>query len=155
MLYEGIRFDEELRVLEDYAVLHFLVMRAKTAVYLPLPLYNYRIYWDSLTHQHSLDICYRSFAVAHRRRKEIRQTGRRCTPLGMVRQARWFLHFYYMDGSPRSFFIRSMRCRCAILMSAPAICAQKDIARHEILRRLFWALPGVDGLYRKRKPRMT
>lgn len=154
-LYEGIVFDESLPLLEDYAVLHFLVMKAGSAAYLPSCLYNYRIHGNSLTHRRGLDVSYQSFRVACRRRKEIHRTGRRCAPLGVVRQARWFLHFYYMDGSPRAFLLQSLHCRLAVLMSAPAICTQKDIITHEKIRRLFWALPGVGWLYRRRKPRMT
>lgn len=154
-LYEGIVFDESLRLLEDYDVLHRMVMKAERAEYLPVSLYNYRIRESGLTHLRGLDISFQSFCVARKRKKEIEQTGRRCTPLGMILQARWFLHFYYMTGSPPKHRRQCLTCCWVILSNAAAILAQRDISRHEKLRRLFWALPGVDGLYRKRKPRMT
>lgn len=154
-LYQGISFDETLRTLEDYAVLHHLIMRAASARYLPRFLYHYRIRGDGLTHLRGLDISYQSFLVARKRKQEIEQTGRRCSPLGMVLQARWFLHFYYMDNSPPDFRRQSLHCQWAVLSSARAILKQDSIDRHEKLRRLVWALPGVDALYRKREPRMT
>lgn len=154
-LYEKIRFDEKLKVLEDYDVLHRLIMKAEKVTYLPENLYNYRIHDRSLTHLRGLDVSFDSFCVARKRRKEILASGRRCSPLGMVLQARWFLHFYYMDGSHPDFRRERLICCFAILSSAPAILRQGDISGHEKMRRLFWALPGVDRLYRRRKPKMT
>ena len=154
-LYADIVFDENLRLLEDYDVLHHMIMRAGCAEYLPVSLYDYRIRKEGLTHLRGLDVSFQSFCVARKRKREIEKTGRRCSALGMILQARWFLHFYYMSGSPLSFMKQSMICRWAVLSNSRDIIIQKDITRHEKLRRLFWALPLVGGLYRKRKPLMT
>ena len=154
-LYADIVFDENLRLLEDYDVLHHMILRAVCAEYLPETLYDYRIRKEGLTHLRGLDVSFQSFCVAQKRKQEIEKTGRRCSALGMILQARWFLHFYYLMGSPSNFRKHSLICRWAVLSNAMDIVRQKDIVRHEKLRRLFWALPCVGKLYRKRKPIMT
>lgn len=149
-LFAGIRFDESLKLLEDYDVLHHLLMRMKTVVYLPELLYEYRIRADGLTCTRGMDVSYRSFLVAEKRRREVEATGRRCNPIGVAVQAKWFCHFYYLDGNPEAFRKEFLACRRAIWRGMPGILTDEVLPRRRKIGFALWAMPGVSGLYRRR-----
>ena len=149
-LFEGIRFDESLKLLEDYDVLHRLVMRMQRIAYLPETLYEYRIRTEGLTRVRGLDVSYRSFCVAEKRRREIEATGRKCNPVGVAVQAKWFCHFYYLDGCPKAFRREFVNCRRAIWRAMPGILRDEVLPLRRKIGFALWALPGVARLYRRR-----
>lgn len=102
-LYDGLQFDETLRCLEDYALLHHLILRADSVLYCPLFLYHYRIRSDSLVRTRNLDVSYQSYLVALQRKAEIEATGRTCDSMGCVLQAKGFCRNYYVFGLPNAF----------------------------------------------------
>lgn len=149
-LFEGLRFDEELRLLEDYDLMHTLVMRAESAAYIPLALYNYRILDTGLTHLRGLDVSLKSVDVAEKRRREILEKGRRCGYLGIHVQANWFCHFYYEYGCPAEYRAAYRRCRRLMARAIPELVLRRGAGSRERLRDVFWALPGTGGVYRRR-----
>lgn len=151
--FEGIWFDEGLRLLEDYDVLHKVMMRMEHIVYLPEALYEYRIRGEGLTRVRGLDVSYKSYCVAEKRRREIEATGRKCNPVGVAVQAKWFCHFYYLDGSPKAFRQEFVNCRRAIWGAMPGIFRDETLTLRRKMAFALWALPGVGGLYRLRTGR--
>ncbi|MBQ4090238.1 MAG: glycosyltransferase family 2 protein [Clostridia bacterium] len=149
-LFEGLRFDENLRLLEDYDLMHTLVMRAGSAAYLPRALYNYRILDSGLTHLRGLDVSWQSVTTAVKRRNDIRKAGRKCGYLGIYVQARWFCHFYCMYNCPADFRGQYKACRRLMARSIPELVMRKGAGHSEKMRDIFWALPGTGGIYKKR-----
>lgn len=48
-LWEGLAFDESIRVLEDYALIPWVIQRAESCIYIPKKLYRYMFNGASLT----------------------------------------------------------------------------------------------------------
>lgn len=69
-LYDGLRFNTETRVAEDYELLTDLVLKIKTIVYIPKPLYYYVLRESSLTHKGTLDDSLRFYEIALDRYKK-------------------------------------------------------------------------------------
>lgn len=66
-LYKGIKMPVDLRILEDFAVLHYIVERAKKIYYIKDKLYFYRIRNKSLTDKMDLDNSYQGYLLAKKR----------------------------------------------------------------------------------------
>lgn len=150
-LFSGLAFDETLTLLEDYDLLHHLVMRAKHIEYRPQALYHYRLRDNGLTKTRGLDKSFRSYLVAEKRRREIESSGRFCHPMGVVIQAYWFCHWYYLAGSPRAFRRECRICRWAILRRLPELWHEPLLhGARKKLRCILWSMPCMGWLYRIR-----
>ena len=149
-LFEGLRFDEGLRLLEDYDLMHALVMRAESAAYMPRALYNYRILDSGLTHRRGLDVSWQSVMTAVKRRDDIRKAGRKCGYLGIYVQARWFCHFYLMYNCPADFRAQYKSCRRLMARSIPELILRRGVDVRGKLTDVVWALPGTGAMYRRR-----
>lgn len=86
-LFQGIRFDPNLEVLEDYAVMMQLMQRAKSVYYTPQILYYYRQRETSLLHQYSPQKSLRCVHIALRRECEVEECYRKAAAVGTTVQA--------------------------------------------------------------------
>lgn len=113
-LFAGYHFDESLRCLEDYALLHKLILRANTIYYIPEKLYCYRLRETGLVRTINLDIAYQSYRVSRQREQELRNLNNFDT-MGVISQARGFCRNYYMAGKPEKYEQQFQECRLVLL----------------------------------------
>lgn len=66
-LIEGIFFPKDVSLMEDYAVLHKIVLKSEKIYYLSKPLYFYRVRDDSIGALIPIDKNYKSFLIAKER----------------------------------------------------------------------------------------
>ena len=70
-LFDGLRFDEDVRLMEDFLLLPHVVRRVNSVRYLPRSLYLYRQRESSLTHLVNARVRRTGFELACRRAAEI------------------------------------------------------------------------------------
>lgn len=150
-LYNGLQFDETLRCLEDYALLHHLILRADSVLYCPLFLYHYRIRSDSLVRTRNLDVSYQSYLVALQRKAEIEATGRTCDSMGCVFQARGFCRNYYLMQMPRAHLRRFQTCQANILRDAKHILTERELDWAQRIKLLLIPIPLFGKVYFRKK----
>lgn len=142
-LFDGLWFDEKLRCLEDYALLHWLIMRADSLVYAPVYLYYYRIRQTGLVRTPNLEISYQSYQAALQRKADIESTGRRCDVIGCVLQARGFCRNYYLCAMPDAQKAWFQECRRMILSHTGAVLAEKELRWTHRLKLILIACPAL------------
>lgn len=113
-LFEGMHFDETLRCLEDYALLHKLILRANSIYYLPKELYIYRLRKTGLVRTINLDISYQSYLVALQREKELWNVPG-FDNMGIIIQARGFCRNYFLADKPATHTTQYKECRNVLL----------------------------------------
>ena len=150
-LFDGITFDEKLRCLEDYAILHKVIMKSDSIAYIPLLLYHYRIRFSGLVRTINLDVSYQSYEVALRRKAEIEATGRKCDSMGCVLQAREFCRNYYQMNSPSKNKEQYYKCRKEIVNNLLSILNQKDFDFTQKIKCIGMASNTIYSLKKERK----
>lgn len=150
-LFDGITFDEKLRCLEDYAILHKVIMKSDSVAYIPLLLYHYRIRFSGLVRTINLDVSYQSYEVALRRKAEIEATGRKCDSMGCVLQARGFCRNYYLLKSPKAFWGQFQKCKMQIQKNFFEILLEKELGIMDRLKLFFISFSKLGSLYFKEK----
>lgn len=86
-LFENIIFPENVKSMEDYAVLHKIVLKSNNIYYLSKPLYFYRIRSDSLVTQCTLDKNYMSYLIAKNRYNYLLRKNKKVSKLGYLVQS--------------------------------------------------------------------
>lgn len=66
-LFQGVSFDTELTILEDFAAIPHILQSANTVYYIPKCLYYYRQHKSSLLHHSSAQLAFNSVEIAVRR----------------------------------------------------------------------------------------
>lgn len=94
-LFEGIRFPERRRCLEDYSIFHLLLEKAQSIYYLKKPLYFYRIRLERVTDTVYLQYPYDNYLVAKARYDYFINKGVQVPPIGMYVQLLLFCTFYW------------------------------------------------------------
>lgn len=149
--FEGARFDERLRCLEDYALIYPMMMRMEHIEYVPAELYAYRIREDGLVRAPDLDVGYQSFLQAMERYDAMRAAGAPHHILGTLLQAKGFLCKYYICGMPQAHRARYLHCRKHILRNVSVLIGDGELPVREKLKYLMITLPAVGKIYGARK----
>lgn len=135
-LFDGIRFDPSLKCLEDYAILHHLILRAKKIVYLPVGLYYYVIRNDSQVRTLDLDVSWSSYQVALQRKTELENAGIPCDHIGIIHQAKGFCRNYYLAGMPREQKEHYQVCRKEIISNCKVVLCDAELSVSEKIKTL-------------------
>jgi len=146
-LFSGLFFDERLRCLEDYALLHKLIMRADTVEYRSRVLYHYRIRHSGLVRTPNLKISYQSYLTALERKADLEASGRDFGDIGCVLQARGFCKNYYRMGMPREYAQEFSACRNMILTHIRTILAQKELKWTHRVKLVLIAFPMLGKMH--------
>lgn len=145
-LFDSLQFDESLLCLEDYSLLHKLIMLADNIYYQPLCLYVYRIRNSGLVRTLNLEISYQSYLTALKRKQEIEASGRTCNIMGCLLQAKGFCWNYFLAGCPAQKKAYFSVCRRIILKHTLEILCEKDLSRRHRIELLTTISPRVQRI---------
>lgn len=145
-LYQKEAFDPALSCLEDYDVLHRLVMRADKIIYVPETLYAYRVHADSLTNSIDFERKYQNCLVAEKRRREVKQQRGACSVVGVVIQLRSFLRDYEIQGRPATQKQHADDCRALLRKHLPALRKETVWSAREKIKCTIYAFPLLSRL---------
>ena len=140
-LFDGVVFDETLSCLEDYDVLHTLILRAKRIVYLPQVLYAYRLRADGLVRTLNLDVSYKSYLVACKRAQALKSAGKAFGNLGVILQARGFCRNFYYAHEPAAYRAQYLECRAVILKGLLSLLGDKEVSLGMRLKTIALVVP--------------
>ena len=146
-LFSGLSFDERLRCLEDYALLHRLIMRADAIEYRPLFLYYYRIRHSGLVRTPDLAISYQSYLTALARKNDLAGADMDFGWLGCVLQARGFCRNYYRMGMPREYAQAFGACRKMILTHVREILKENELKWTHRIKLILIAFPVLGKIH--------
>jgi len=108
---ENVRFNEELRCLEDYVLLYQVAFDIGKIIYLPKQLYAYRIREDGLVRSPNLSVGYQSYLESVKRMKQIKAHQLPSHILGVLLQAKGFCCKYYISHMPREYADEYRACK--------------------------------------------
>lgn len=149
-LFDGIIFDEKLKCLEDYAILHLLIMRAQFIRYLSVPLYYYLIRPSGLIRSGDLTTSYQSYCISLQRIEDIEKTGRNCEVLGSILQAKEFCRNFYLAKMPTSQETRYCECKRMIQKNLLLVLADKELTIRQKLTCVLMPFKLVGTILRRR-----
>ena len=98
-LYDGVQFNEEIRILEDYAVILALASKAELVFYEPSAIYYYRQRKSSLVHTNSPEKSFQCVKTAEDRKRGLPDKYHRAAEIGVAIQAFFFCRQYAIDKS--------------------------------------------------------
>lgn len=150
-LFEGLTFPEELSCMEDYAIMPHLVLAAEKIVYLPKPLYVYRIREEGLVRTPNLTVGYRCYQEAQKRLKKLKAMQVPCSVLGVLLQAKGFCCKYYQAGMPEQFLSEYKECRGSLLRSGLTVLRDRKLPLKDKLKYLLIPYKPVGRLYARKK----
>ena len=101
-IYEGITFPENVKCMEDYAVLHKIILKASSVYYLHEKLYYYCVREDSLVKAIDWDKSLRCYQIAKERYEFLSAEGYQVSPIGYLVQALGLCRKYNVSGEPRA-----------------------------------------------------
>ncbi|MBQ2834112.1 MAG: glycosyltransferase family 2 protein [Clostridia bacterium] len=155
--FEGAHFDEQLRCLEDYALIYPIMMCMAHIEYVPEVLYAYRIREDGLVRAPDLEVGYESFCQAMKRYDTMQKKGAPHHVMGTLLQAKGYLCKYYICGMPqeRTARERYRLCRRHLIRHAGLILADRELPGKEKLKYLLIVFPFVGRIYGAKKRRAT
>ncbi|MBQ7053405.1 MAG: glycosyltransferase family 2 protein [Clostridia bacterium] len=155
--FEGAHFDEQLRCLEDYALIYPIMMCMAHIEYVPEVLYAYRIREDGLVRAPDLEVGYESFCQAMKRYDTMQKKGAPHHVMGTLLQAKGYLCKYYICGMPqeRTARERYRLCRRHLIRHAGLVLADRELPGKEKLKYLLIVLPFVGRIYGAKKRRAT
>lgn len=105
-LLETVRFPENVKCMEDYAVLHNLILKAEKIYYLPDALYNYRKRDDGLVMAIDIGKSYACYKIAIKRYQDLKKAYYDVSSIGFLMQAMGVcIQFAKSDESSRRFFL--------------------------------------------------
>lgn len=148
-LFDGIRFDLSLQCLEDYAILHHVILRARNIRYISEALYYYRIRSTSLVRTLNLDVAFASYEVAVQRLAELTGSIDSNEMNGVLLQARSFLRNFYLAGSPEKYRPQFRTCRKVILTNALGVLREREQPLSFRVKTLLLCVPGSGRLMKK------
>ncbi|WP_270349888.1 glycosyltransferase family 2 protein [Megamonas funiformis] len=86
-LIKDIKFPEDVSLMEDYAVLHKIALRAKNIYYLSKKLYFYRVRNDSIVTSLSVEKNYKAYLIAKNRYKYLYDRNIKTSKIGYLVRA--------------------------------------------------------------------
>lgn len=86
-LYKDLQFPENIMCMEDYAILHKLILKSNKIYYLAQKLYFYRVRKNSLVTRIDLKKSYQCYLIAKQRFNFLQKKGYQITPNGYLMQA--------------------------------------------------------------------
>lgn len=86
-LFENIIFPENVKTMEDYAVLHKIILKAQNVYYLSKKLYFYRVRSNSLVTNTTLEKNYMSYLIAKKRYKYLLNKNKHISKIGYLVQS--------------------------------------------------------------------
>lgn len=112
-LFDGISFPENVKCMEDYAILHKLILVADKIYYLPEALYHYRQRDDGLVKTIDVKKSYTCYQIALQRYLDLKKAHYHVAKIGFLQQAMGVcIQFAKTDARDRENFIDQNRtCR--------------------------------------------
>lgn len=89
-LFKNIRFPENIKCMEDYAILHKIILKANKIYYLKKILYFYRIRENSLVKKFDLEKSFKCYLIAKERYSYLNNTKIEASKIGYLIQALGF-----------------------------------------------------------------
>ena len=126
-LFEGVQFDPNLPILEDYAAILQILEFAKKVFYIPSCLYYYRQHGGSLLHCVSEQRAFQSVQIALEREKTVKPCFRGAAATAVAVQALYFCRNHYLypdylsDKDKLRFCRTSVRKRLGIILGDPEV----------------------------------
>lgn len=145
-LFDSLQFDESLQCLEDYDLLHKLIMLADNIYYQPVYLYIYRIRNTGLVRTLNLEVSYQSYLTSLKRKQEIEASGRTCSMMGCLMQAKGYCWNYFLAGCPSQKKVYFNLCRRMILRHVLGILGEKELSRRHRIELLATISPSVQRI---------
>lgn len=97
-LFKNILFPQNVKTMEDYAVLHKVVLKAKKIYYLSKILYFYRIRINSLVTYATLEKNYTSYRIAKERYKYLLKKDKNISKIGyLIQSLNVCIQYYKID----------------------------------------------------------
>ena len=94
-LFDGVRFDPSLPIMEDYAAIPQLLNRANTVFYVDACLYRYRQHPNSLLHTGNPERAFQSVQIAMAREQAVEPRFRKAAVTATAMQAFQFCWHWY------------------------------------------------------------
>lgn len=110
-LFEGIAFPENVKCMEDYAILHKIIERTSNIFYINQPLYYYRVRNDGLVMEVDLEKSYSCYLVAKDRYEYLSCKYKNVSKVGYLCQALGFcIQFHKTSPNSKYHFEKEYRC---------------------------------------------
>ena len=103
-LFDNISFPENVKCMEDYAILHKLILKAKKIFYINKALYFYRVRNDSLVMKVDIDKSYQCYLIAKERYEYLKLQEIKISKVGYLLQALGVCINYYKLNCPKEYF---------------------------------------------------
>ncbi len=145
--YEGFRFDETLRCMEDAELLARITPKMQRIEYLPVLLYCYRIRSSGLVLTPDLSTALRCWQLSLSREETARALGFPASSVGGWRQAKGFLCKYYRAGMPADYQEAYRQVRSWLNQSLPACLSDKTLPLSEKVKYMLIGSPLVGKGY--------
>ena len=112
-LLEKVRFPENVKCMEDYAILHKLILQAEKIYYLPVPIYNYRKRDDGLVMAVDIGKSFDCYRIATKRYRDLQKAHYDVSAIGFLMQAMGVcVQFAKSDENNRLLFVKENK-ECA------------------------------------------
>lgn len=150
-LFQGVRFDEALPILEDYAAILSILEPAGTVYYIPKPLYRYRQHPGSLLHSGSAGRAFRSVEIALAREAAVAPRFHAAAVTAVAIQA---FKFCWNQATSPDFAAEPAQlrfCRRYIRRHLPTLLRDPDLTRSMKMKYFFLSIGLYELLLRVRK----
>lgn len=150
-LFQGVRFDEALPILEDYAAILSILEPAGTVYYIPKPLYRYRQHPGSLLHSGSAGRAFRSVEIALAREAAVAPRFHAAAVTAVAIQA---FKFCWNQAASPDFAAEPAQlrfCRRYIRRHLPTLLRDPDLPRSMKMKYVFLSIGLYEPLLRVRK----
>lgn len=102
-LFDNINFPDNVKCMEDYAILHKLILKAEKIFYIKKALYFYRVRSESLVTKVDIDKSYQCYLIAKERYEYLKQRGINVSNIGYLIQALGVCINYYKLNCPKEY----------------------------------------------------
>lgn len=150
-LFQGVRFDEALPILEDYAAILSILEPAGTVYYIPKPLYRYRQHPGSLLHSGSAGRAFRSVEIALAREAAVAPRFHAAAVTAVAIQA---FKFCWNQAASPDFAAEPAQlrfCRRYIRRHLSTLLRDPDLPRSMKMKYVFLSIGLYEPLLRVRK----
>lgn len=150
-LFKNIKFPNNVRCLEDYAVLHKIILQSKIIYYCHHALYYYRYRNDSLVNYADFEKAYNSYLVAFERYKELKMRNIKFSKIGLILQALGVCITFYKIKDKEKFRKQYIECKQVLKTNVKYILGHQNIGiinKIKIILLIVGMFPVIGNIYR-------
>ncbi len=146
-LFQQVQFPENIRCMEDYAILHKLILKSRKIYYLSKILYFYRVRNNSLVTKVDFEKSYQCFLIARERYIFLDEQGIKVSKIGFLLQGLGVCINYFKIND-KSRFQDQYRETLQILRHNAGYFFSEDVGMREKLKFLV-SIAGVGNVFLK------